>query len=301
MEGQDEELTRGMSCEEVLVTDGVERGATGQPVHLGDASGEYLALIVPGLGWECLQEWLKYEAVGQTRLADYGFESKMVPVSGISSSETNARQIWEFVQGLEPEYDDRKLILIGYSKGTPDVLIALVEYPGLAERTAAVISLGGAVGGSPMADDADEEAATLANWVPGADCEASDKSAVASLRTSTRRQWLEDNDLPSGIRYYSVIANPDEEHVSRALMPAYKTLGKIDPRNDSQLLIFDQMIPGSTLLAYLNADHLAVGVPIEEGRKVVASVALNHNRFPRELLLEAVIRFVEDEDQGAPE
>ena len=39
----------------------------------------------------------------------------------------------------------------------------------------------------------------------------------------------------------------------------------IDGRNDSQVIFYDQLIPGSTLLGYLNADHWAVAVAIARG------------------------------------
>jgi hypothetical protein len=36
---------------------------------------------------------------------------------------------------------------------------------------------------------------------------------------------------------------------------SYDKLSKVDARNDSQLLFYDEIIPGSKLLAYVNADH----------------------------------------------
>jgi hypothetical protein len=41
------------------------------------------------------------------------------------------------------------LILLGYSKGTTDILHFLVAYPDLALRIEAVLSVAGAVNGSP--------------------------------------------------------------------------------------------------------------------------------------------------------
>ena len=40
--------------------------------------------------------------------------------------------------------------------------------------------------------------------------------------------------------------------------------GEIDPLNDGQLLFIDQLIPGSALLGYVNADHWTVAIPVEE-------------------------------------
>jgi hypothetical protein len=35
------------------------------------------------------------------------------------------------------------------------------------------------------------------------------------------------------------------------------------PRNDGLLLIYDQIIPGGTLLGYANADHWSVALSLE--------------------------------------
>jgi hypothetical protein len=104
--------------------------------------------------------------------------------------------------------------------------------------------------------------------------------------------------LPESIRYYSIITYPDADHISSILMPSYKKLSQVDPRNDSQLIFYDQLIPGSVLLGYLNADHLAVAVPINRNHPFIASQFLDKNAFPREVLAEALVRFIEEDLKG---
>jgi hypothetical protein len=65
------------------------------------------------------------------------------------------------------------------------------------------------------------------------------------------------------------------------------------------MLFYDQVIPGSTLLGYRNADHWALAVPINRSHALLGSTFVNHNDFPREALLEALLRFIE-EDLEAP-
>jgi hypothetical protein len=77
--------------------------------------------------------------------------------------------------------------------------------------------------------------------------------------------------------------------------PTYEKLAKIDPRNDSQVIYEDQIVPGSVLLGYLNADHWAVVVPVARAHPVIGSTLANRNDYPREALLEAVLRFVEED------
>mgnify|MGYP006150934151 CR=1 FL=1 len=50
--------------------------------------------------------------------------------------------------------------------------------------------------------------------------------------------------------------------LSALLLSEERKLGRIDARNDSQVIFYDQVIPGSQLMAYVNADHWALAVPI---------------------------------------
>jgi hypothetical protein len=55
------------------------------------------------------------------------------------------------------------------------------------------------------------------------------------------------------------------------------------------------VVPGSTLVAYLNADHWAVAVPIARTHTTIAALFVTQNAYPREALAEAVLRFVEED------
>ena len=70
------------------------------------------------------------------------------------------------------------------------------------------------------------------------------------------------NPLPREVRYYSLVTFPQPERISSILTSSYDKLARIDARNDSQVIFYDQVIPGSTLVGYLNADHWALAVPI---------------------------------------
>ena len=65
-----------------------------------------------------------------------------------------------------------RLVLFGYSKGTPDVLEAIVNHPEIRPRVAAVVSIAGAVGGSPLANEAEQYQADLLRHFPGAACDS---------------------------------------------------------------------------------------------------------------------------------
>jgi hypothetical protein len=298
LEDHGRELPDYRSCDEALTQVGEEAGATGEPVALGQTGADYLFLVVPGLGWECFSEWLDHDDSGPKHVAQYGYDVQALEVDGLAGTENNAEQIRDYIADLPPELADRPIILGGYSKGAPDILTAVASYPELTSRVVAVVSMAGSVGGSPLADDATQSQANLLSWWPGSDCAEGvegDDGAVASLRTSVRKQWLADNPLPQNIRYYSVITYPDPERVSWGLRNGYKALSGVDARNDTQVLIYDQMIPGSTLVAYANADHWAIAVPVARTHKFIGSTLVDQNDYPREAFLEALLRFVEED------
>jgi hypothetical protein len=219
----------------------------------------------------------------------------------MASSPHNAGMVAEAVGALVLEPDDR-LILLGYSKGAPDILHFLVGYPHLAERVRAVVSVSGAVNGSPLADGVSR---TPYRWLARPAtlwCEGRDLGMLQSLRRGTLLRWLAANPLPEHVTTFSLGAFTDRSHVARLLQVPYDLLAQVDPRNDGQLVFTDQIVPGSTLLGYANADHWAVAMALEERRSFWMSHPGRERAFPRALLFEAIVRFVAEklaaEDRG---
>jgi len=297
LEDHGRDLPDYRSCDTALRTTGPELGATGKPVDLGPTRSDFLVLLVPGLGWNCFADWLDLTLSVPKHLARFGYEMRFVPVDGLSSTRNNAAMIHDSVATLPAEDADRRLILVGYSKGAPDILTALVEYPDLAQRVDAMISLAGAVGGSPLSEDATQAQANMLTVVPGSQCEEEDgdNDAVNSLRPDVRRAWLAENPLPPGIRYYSGVTFPEPDRISWALKNSYLVLGETDIRNDTQLVIFDQFVPGSRVFAVVNADHWAIAVPVARTHSMVGGTLINRNDFPREAFMEALLRYVEED------
>ena len=283
------------SCEEALTRVGDEPPGSGQPVHLGDASSDFLVGIVPGLGWDCFSNWLDLASSVPAHVSKYGYAFSLVKVDGLSGTLVNAGHIRTAIDGLDPEHDGKPIILLGYSKGAPDILEFLVNHPQAAARVKAVVSISGAVGGSPLAIGASQDQADLLVHVPGSECEKGDHGVVNSMLPDVRKQWLADNPLPDHIRYYSVVSYPQPERISSMLKSSYKKLGKVDGRNDSQIIYYDQIIPGSTLVAFTNADHWAMAVPIARSHSFIGSTMVNRNDYPREAFVEALLRYVEED------
>jgi hypothetical protein len=282
-------------CDDALTRVGVEPDGTGNKVELGQSRRGLVAVAVPGIGWDCFAGWLNMKGTVRAHIRQYGYDMHILQVDALSSTTNNARQIRDEIIRMQAVGPEPRLVLIGYSKGVPDILEAVVSYPEIHEHIAAVISVAGAVGGSPLANDATQsQLELLKNW-PDAQCSSGDGGAAESLRPATRKAWLAQNPLPREFPYYSLVTYPQPGRISSILEYSYNKLGRIDARNDSQVLFYDQVIPGSALIGYLNADHWALVVPIARTHPAIGSMFADQNDYPREALFEAALRFVEEE------
>ena len=288
-----------LTCDEALTRVGVEPQGSGKKVALGMSDSNLVAVIVPGVGWDCISGWLNAEGTATSHIRQFGYDMDALPVDALSSTTNNARQIRDGIMAMERKDQIANIVLIGYSKGAPDVLEAVVSYPEIREHIAAVVSISGSIGGSPLANDATQSELNLLRHWPDAKCSEGDGGAIESLRPATRKAWLANNPLPEDIPYYSLVTYPKPERISSILESSYDDLSQIDSRNDSQLLFYDQIIPGSALIGYLNADHWAVVVPVARTHSTIGSMFVDQNNYPREALLEAVMRFVEEELSSA--
>lgn len=73
----------------------------------------------------------------------------------------------------------------------------------------------------------------------------------------------------------------------------WRILADDDRRNDGQVLIEDAVIPGSTLLGYVNADHWDVAISI--GLQMPhLSARKSPRQFPRPAPLDATLLYVSE-------
>jgi pimeloyl-ACP methyl ester carboxylesterase len=257
--------TGPLGCEKQLHRLADEEPVLHPLVSLPAHDTRYRVLIVPGLFGECLADIATPFADASARLRRLG--SRFAP-------------------------DDR-LLLIGHSKGAVDILHFLANHPDLAERVDAVVSVAGAINGSPIAN---QMAVHYERWLADLDvegCPAGDGGAVESLRRPVRLEWLATHPLPTDVPRFSVVGFTEKGNTAHILRWAWEDLARVDPRNDGQLLFFDQVIPGATLLGYANADHFAVAIPFDERSDLMASpFVLGHAPYPRGVLLEAIVLYV---------
>ena len=247
-------------------------------------------IFVTGAFSECFGDVARPFQSSIGELAADGHRFQTIVVDGRSGTETNAAEIALQIAKL-PADPGIPRILVGYSKGTSDILQFLVDFPTFAERVDAVVSVAGSVRGSPLAEHYEGAYDLFISHFPMGHCDAGDGQLLHSLRSDVRTKWLNENPLPGQVRYYSIAAFTTHDFVARGLGHTWKNLLRHDRRNDGQLLPQDALIPGSTLLGYVNADHWAVALDLESELEFIAH---RHNpvTFPRTALIEAILDYV---------
>jgi hypothetical protein len=282
---------RQIICEEYLwrLNDEQRGDRLSQPLPVHDTS--LRIILVPGAFAECFPKMGKPYQDAAARLRKLGYRIDTIVVSGRSSSKYNASIIAKTVDGLDLRPTER-LILLGYSKGATDILHFLVDYPEIAKKVTAVLSVAGVINGTPIAD---KFAGIYSNWfkkISTTNCEPGDGGVLESVKRGVQFSWMAANSLPQNVRYFSIVAFTNRENVQAGLLLTYDLLRNIDPRNDGQIIFYDQVIPGSSLLAYINLDHWAIAVPVKEKTASHAWEVASNHPLVRAMLFEAMILFL---------
>ena len=278
-----------MTCDTALVRLSDEPPARSDPAPEPPPDPRLHILFVGGAFGECFQDTAPPVAAAIAKLSGLGYRIRMVRVDGRSSSTHNASQIARAVRD-EPLEPGDKLVLVGYSKGTPDILEFLVAHPELAARVDTVVSIAGAVNGSPLGD-AYAGLYAMASGVDFKICKAGDGGVVDSLRVTVRMSWLAGHRLPSNVRYFSLGSFTVPDQTARLMFLTKRDLGRAEALNDGQTIFYDQLIPGSVLLGYAHGDHWAVVLPLQEKWPYWGGNSAG-THYPRDLLFEAVVLYV---------
>ncbi len=286
-------IASASACDEVLWRLQDERAtATGAPAL--PALAKHLQIfVVSGAFSDCREPATVPFEDAIARLSAQGVRIRPVMVSGRSSAARNARQIADAITGAAIAEADR-VVLVGYSKGAVDALQYLVDFPEQARQVAAVLSVAGAIQGSPLAEQGDWWYRTFLEHAFAGTCDPGDGQVLHSLLPSVRKAWLADHPLPHHVAYYSLAAFTTREHISQGLIPTWHALARHDRRNDGQLVAGDAIIPGSTVLGYVNADHWDLAIALEQQMPQL-SARTSTRHLPRTELLEAALLYISEQ------
>ncbi len=279
---------------------------TRRPIPLGPPN-LMKVVIVTGIFGECISDHLlpfsdglyyegyRPETDGYSYLRRLGYDDLEVIVTpGRSSTDANGQFVYEKLKAMS-KATSRDIIVVAYSKGVTDTLHALALFSEVPRNLRALVSVAGVVAGTPIADKLAGTYEALLKEVPYRDCPPGDGNGVRSLSRKEQFAWLSRHRLPESVRYYSLAASVPPERTASALKPFHAVLSQIDPRNDGQVLIQDAVIPGSTLLGYLNGDHWAVATAFNRSGHPFWRRLVGHNAFPREVLIESILRYVAED------
>jgi hypothetical protein len=274
----------GPACDVVLRRLPDER--PGQPPGAApDLRSRYRIALVPGLFAECVDGFLRPFADVERALQRAGFTVHYLHVLGRGSIADNAERLARDLDAISG--DARPLVVFAHSKGLPDILEFVVRHPRGARSIAAIVGVAGAANGSPLAE---ELYAMYRDWIaafPLPGCRAGNGDELRDLQRDVRLAWWRRHRSALTIPVFSLVAAPQEAHVSALLRAPYRRLAQIDPRNDGQLLWDDQIAPGGYLLGYVDADHWRIVMPA-----LRPAIPMVRDPVPRATLLTGALEVV---------
>ena len=277
-------------CEEILHRLAAEppAGTAQARSDVSRIATQYRIAFAPGIFSECLSDLVRPFADVENNLLALGIRTDYLNTPGRGTSRENAAVLAQQL-GAFPE-DGRRVILVAHSKGMPDALQLIADYPGLHKRIAAVVSVAGAVNGTYLADNLKSFYRTFLAELPVPHCKGNTGDEIADLEREARMRWWFENRQKMKVPIFTIVAAPDPERVSPAIRATYRALAAIDPRNDGQLVWYDQIAPGSYLLGYINADHWAIANPLVKALPFLE--LLFRDDVPRTAVIEAAAEVV---------
>lgn len=222
-------------------------------------ASKYRLLFVPGFLASCFQGIHSFEDVVR-RAREAGFAADVLAVGGRNDIATNAAMIAGQIERMTAS-DPRRLILIGHSRGADELLQVVATRPDVASRVDALLTVAGALQGSPLADDLHGLYGVTLAVMPFEGCDEGQGDPVGDLRPDTRAAWWARYGADVKTPVYSIVTLPDFSRIGFSLLWPYARLSAYTPDNDGMLRVQDQVAPLSRLLGVVNADHLSVAIP----------------------------------------
>lgn len=190
----------------------------------------------------------------QRQLLDrLGIANRLIASGESASVEDNAAIIAAAVR--EARRDGSDVILVSTSKSGAEVALALSRLlaPQETASVAGWVNAGGALRGTPLADDALRPPSSWITrcvfWITGWNWDG-----LTSVTTRPSRERLEGARLPGSIAVVNLVAVPVSGSVGRKLYWTYWALRAHGP-NDGVVLLADSLWPGGANLVALGSDH----------------------------------------------
>lgn len=265
-------------------------------------------LIVPGILGDCVDGQALPFSDGRVRVRprnytegyahlenQLGVRVRAIEVRGRASSQFNAAIIARELTLEAQKSEVHHIVLVAYSKGVPDTLVALAALDStrlLPAKVRALVSISGVVMGTPIADRMEWLYENLAAKLSPLDCTASTGGEVTSLTVRERTTWLVRNAVPQSVKPYSVVAHIHRDAAAPALVPSYDALATVNRLNDGQVLAGSMLLPNATLLAEVKSDHWTYVLALNRSPSLLVRSMASPTDFPRDAFFRAIVKTV---------
>jgi hypothetical protein len=189
----------------------------------------------------------------RTYLHNCGFDTRLVEVEEDGTIEQNAAFIAEAVR--EESSDCKRLIIVSTSIGGPETAVALGKLLSVDDMrpVAAWISVGGLLGGTVLADQAEQWPmswlAKLAFLVKGIDARA-----LPGMVTVSSRRRMNELRFPKSLLVLDYVGVPLSGQVPADVKGRWKTLARFGP-NDGLTLLADEVLNSGRVVFEIGQDH----------------------------------------------
>jgi hypothetical protein len=210
-------------------------------------------LFVPGFHYRTDPSSGADLAGPRTYLRNCGFDTQLVEVEEDGTIEQNAALIAAAVR--KQRSDGKRLIIVSTSIGGPETAVALGKLLSVDDlrSVAAWISVGGLLGGTVLADQAERWPmswlAKLAFRFKGIDARA-----ISGVTTVSSRRRMTELRFPKSLLVLDYIGVPLSGQVATDVKGRWKTLARLGP-NDGMTLLADEVLNSGHVVFEIGQDH----------------------------------------------
>jgi hypothetical protein len=244
-------------------------------------------LFVAGFGNDCLQDVRAFGPSIEHLKNDHDVAVEAFGVPPYASSEENGKAIAKHIDDGWTADQTRKYVLIGYDKGAADLIDALRVLDNAPSKVAGLVTIAGLVGGVWRPQEMSALLQPGEPWISSS-CPGNVPDGIASLGREVRQSVLRATHLD--VPRYSLVAASDYADTSDVLRPMWKQLSLFAREQDGVVVAWESVLPDAKFLGTLRGDHWAVALPFDDSGQAFKKIT--RNRFPRDAVFEAVVRFV---------
>ena len=210
-------------------------------------------LFVPGFQYRTNPSSGADFAGPRTYLRDCGFDTQLVEVEEDGTIEQNAAFIAAAVR--KETSDGKRLIIVSTSIGGPETAVALGKLLSVDDLrpVAAWISVGGLLGGTVLADQAER---WPMSWLTKLAFlfEGIDARAIPGLTTVSSRRRMTELRFLKSLLVLDYIGAPLSGQVATDVKGRWKTLARLGP-NDGLTLLADEVLNSGHVVFEIGQDH----------------------------------------------